>query len=142
MFLESNTEDSLQIDFRLHDDTDKGGYYLFTITANVNGFNHKGDYWATEEDYRRFVTDLKSLNMSLVGRATLKAATSESDFSFSLIGDRKHRGYLLTRTSFHFEIFDSRGFSTNSLFEGGFFIEPANLPYWLEEFVGALDAAL
>ena len=124
------------------DETKSGRYLPVRVMASINGYSHEEDYWVTEKDFRRFVISMKQLNAELIGHSTLEAANSENDFSFSILGDRKYRGYLLIRTVFRSKNIDSCNPTTSSLFDGGFYSEPANLSIWLDELIDILDKPL
>lgn len=139
MHIESDKDNSLNIIFGLFDETNKERYVPVKIRANITGYSHEEDYWIKEKDFRHFIVSLKDLNSNLIGQSSITASNSKNDFSLSLCGEKKYRGYLQVRTSFNSKSSDSRGLVINTIFEGGFYSEPANLSHWIEELIDVLN---
>jgi hypothetical protein len=127
------TEDHVSINFRICYEIEDICTFNFGIIAKIDVFTYENDeVWISHKALERFIKDLEKLNSSLREKAEVSSQDENLRLSIETYG---HHGYLLVRifiryqTKTYFQLH-----STYNIFEGGFFVEPANLSNWLTEF--------
>lgn len=132
MLLKPDKSDYISMDFVLCYQIEDICDFQFKVNAQLDAFTYeKNDLWFSLDAIQKFITNLEELRTSRVGKAEL---VSEENHFFLKIEPHGKNGYLLIRAVIHYQSPQYFGLhSTINTFDGGFFIEPAKLPEWIDE---------
>ena len=132
MLIGTETTDYLSINFALCYEIEDICDFEFKIKAKIDVFTYENnEIWISGDALGKFIKDLEKLNFSLKGKA--EVGSKDDHFRLS-IETNGASGYLLIRVYIRYETGTYfRLHSTYNIFDGGFFVEPANLSQWLDE---------